>query len=68
MGPPTPLVLVYGFAFWLGLYLIGRDPRSPRLLLAGSGLVAYALALACDLLSVATTSLALTALRWRLLR
>jgi len=44
-------VLVYGFALWLGLYLIGRDPRAPRLLLTGSGLLAYALALACDLLS-----------------
>lgn len=42
--------LVYGLALWLGLYLIGRDPRAPRLLLTGSGLLAYALALACDLL------------------
>ena len=46
----TVFVLVYGLAFWLGLYLIGRDPRSPRLLLTGFGLVAYALAVACDLL------------------
>jgi len=38
----------YGLALWLGLYLICRDPRSPRLLFAGLGLVAYALALACD--------------------
>ena len=44
-------VLVYGLALWLGLYLIGRDPRAHRLLLTGSGLIAYALALACDLLS-----------------
>ena len=44
-------VLVYGLALWLGLYLIGRNPRAPRLLLTGSGLLAYALALACDLLS-----------------
>ena len=43
-------VLVYGLALWLGLYLIGRDPRSPRLLLTGLGLVAYALAVAGDLL------------------
>ena len=41
--------LVYGLALWLGLYPIGRDPRAPRLLLTGSGLLAYALALACDL-------------------
>jgi hypothetical protein len=44
-------VLVFGLALWLGLYLIGRDPRAPRLLLTGSGLLAYALAVACDLLS-----------------
>lgn len=44
-------VLAYGVALWLGLYLIGRDTRAPRLLLTGLGLLAYALALACDLLS-----------------
>jgi hypothetical protein len=43
--------LVYGLALWPGLYLIGRDPRSPRLLLTGLGLLTYALALACDLLT-----------------
>ena len=44
-------LLTYGLALWLGLYLIGRDPRAPRLLLTGSGLLAYALVLAYDLLS-----------------
>lgn len=44
-------VLVYGLALWLGLYLIGRDPGSPRLLLTGLGLVAYSLAVSGDLLS-----------------
>ncbi len=50
MGTITAFVSVYGIALWLGLYLIGRDPRSPRLLFTGLGLVAYALAVACDLL------------------
>ena len=53
-GTLTAVVLVYGFALWLGLYLIVRDPRSPALLLTGLGLAAYALALACDLLADAT--------------
>ncbi len=42
---------LYGFALWLGLCLIERDSRSPRLLLTGAGLAVYASALACDLLS-----------------
>ena len=50
VGFLSATALVYGLALWLGLYLIGRDPRSPRLLLTGAGLLAYALALACDLL------------------
>lgn len=53
-GTLTAVVLVYGYALWLGLYLIVRDPRSPALLLTGLGLAAYALALACDLLAGAT--------------
>ncbi len=52
----APTGLVYGFALWLGLYLIARDPRSPRLLLTGLGLVAYAAALAGDLLAGAATA------------
>lgn len=50
-GSLTAFVFVYGVALWLGLYLLGRDPRSPRLLLTGLGLVAYALAVACELLA-----------------
>ena len=49
------LVIVYGLAFWLGLYLIGRDPRSSRLLLTGTGLLAYAFAVACNLLADAAS-------------
>lgn len=41
-------IFAYGLSLWLGLYLIFRNPRSPRLLFAGLGLVAYAIALACD--------------------
>jgi hypothetical protein len=38
--------VAFGIAWWLGLYLIARDPRSPLLRRAGAGLLAYALALA----------------------
>ena len=45
-------VTVYWLALWLGLYLIGRrDPRNPRLLLTGTGLLADAFAVACNLLA-----------------
>ena len=46
----STFVGVYGLALWLGLYLIGRDPRNPQLLLAGLGLLAYALAVGGNLL------------------
>jgi hypothetical protein len=63
-------VLIYGFALWLGLYLIARDLASPRLRLAGLGLVAYALGLASDALAgrAPTPALALnlTRLGWPL--
>ena len=41
-------VVVFGFAWWLGLYLLARDPRKPTLWRAGLGLLAYGLALAAD--------------------
>ena len=41
---------IYVLALWLGLYLINRDVRQPRLLLAGLGLVFYAVALAATIL------------------
>lgn len=44
-------IVVYGLAFWLGLYLIGRDLRSVRLRLAGAGLVSYGLGWGLELLS-----------------
>jgi hypothetical protein len=44
-------VVTFGLAWWLGLYLLTRDPRKPLLNRAGIGLMIYALALAADTLS-----------------
>ncbi|MCI0393388.1 MAG: hypothetical protein L0322_00435, partial [Chloroflexi bacterium] len=44
-------LLAFTLAWWLGLYLLGRDPANPQLRFTGLGLVAYALSLAADLLS-----------------
>jgi hypothetical protein len=43
--------LAFAFAIWLGSYLIARDPRDGKLLLAGLGLIAYGLALGLDALT-----------------
>lgn len=48
----------FGFALWLGLYLLARDARQPLLRNAGLGLGAYALALAgATLFELSSTSL-----------
>ncbi len=64
-------VFIYSAVLWLGLYLIGRNPVSHRLWLAGLGLVTYALILGLNLLLVyAPTSdlaLILTRIHWSLL-
>lgn len=39
-------VAAFSVAWWLGLYLAGRDPADPAMSRAGLGLVSYALALA----------------------
>jgi len=39
-------IVAFGFAWWLGLYLLARDVTKPVLLRAGIGLLGYALALA----------------------
>lgn len=39
-------VVAFGFAWWLGLYLLARDAAKPTLRRAGIGLLGYALALA----------------------
>ncbi|MGB3437205.1 MAG: hypothetical protein WBA97_00520 [Actinophytocola sp.] len=41
-------VVAFGLAWWLGLYLIARDPRKATLQRAGLGLLVYGLALAAD--------------------
>jgi hypothetical protein len=43
-------LLTFAGAWWLGLYLLARDPRKPLLRRTALGLVSYALALAADLL------------------
>lgn len=42
-------LFAFGFALWLGSYLISRNWRSGRLLLAGLGLISYALGLGVEL-------------------
>lgn len=37
-------LLVSGLAWWLGLYLLARDPRKPLLWWAGSGMIGYSVA------------------------
>jgi hypothetical protein len=49
-------VIAFGLAWWLGLYLIARDPRKPVLRRAGAGLFAYAGALGCAALRAAGES------------
>jgi hypothetical protein len=51
--------VVFGLAWWLGLYLAARDPRKPVLLLAAAGLVGYALTVAVEALRLSTSSEAL---------
>jgi hypothetical protein len=48
MGSLALHIIVFGFALWQGFYLLGRDPRKPRLRYTGLGLIAYAVGLALD--------------------
>ncbi|MDX1614142.1 MAG: hypothetical protein R3300_07510, partial [Candidatus Promineifilaceae bacterium] len=69
MNSPDLLALtvtVFGLAWWLGLYLLARDPADQALRFAGLGLVSYALGLAADLLSQAAPTPASSQLlaRW----
>jgi len=41
-------VVAFGVAWWLGLYLLARDPAKPTLRRAGIGLLGYGLAIATD--------------------
>jgi hypothetical protein len=51
--------VVFGLAWWLGLYLAARDPGKPVLLLAAAGLAGYALTVAVEALRLTTSSVAL---------
>ena len=56
----------FAFTFWLGLYLLARNPVSPLLRFAGLGTTAYALALAVESISrYASPGLALALAGWR---
>ncbi|CAG0954184.1 hypothetical protein ANRL3_00445 [Anaerolineae bacterium] len=55
-------VLTFGFALWLGFYLLARNSAKPLLRLTSFGLLAYALGLAGDILSGYATGFSLTRL------
>jgi xanthine/uracil permease len=63
-------VSAFGIAWWLGLYVLARDPRKGVLRRAGLGLLAYAMALVVDqlgtswLLNVGLVLTCLPALAW----
>ena len=59
-------LVAFGLAWWLGLYLIGRDVSNPQLRFAGLGLMSYALALAVDILghSAADPVVTQNLIRW----
>lgn len=42
--------VVFGLSWWLGLYLLARDPRKPVLVLAALGLTSFAVVVALDAL------------------
>jgi hypothetical protein len=48
--------LVFCVSWWLGLYLLGRDPRKPVLALAALGLCSFAIAVALDAVRLVTHS------------
>ena len=44
--------VVFTLSWWLGLYLLARDPRKPVLVLAATGLTSFALVVALDAVRV----------------
>jgi hypothetical protein len=44
--------LVFSLSWWLGLYLVARDPRKPVLVLAAVGLTSFAVVVALDAVRV----------------
>lgn len=57
-------VVAFGFAWWLGLYLLARDLTKPALRRAGLGLLGYAAALATVDLPFHAVFLALPPVMW----
>src|SRR5690348_3221363 len=53
--------LTFGFAFWLGLYLLARNSTKALLRYAGLGILAYSLSLAAEILSESAPNIAITA-------
>lgn len=48
--------VVFALSWWLGLYLLARDPRKPVLVLAAIGLTSFAAVVALDAVRVLSTS------------
>jgi hypothetical protein len=46
--------VVFGLSWWLGLYLLTRDPRKPVLVLAAIGLTSFAVVVALDAVRLTT--------------
>lgn len=47
--------VVFALSWWLGLYLLARDPRKPVLVLAAIGLTSFAAVVALDAVRVLST-------------
>ena len=52
--------LVFTLSWWMGLYLLARDPRKPMLVLAAIGLTSFAAVVALDAVRVVGESAALS--------
>ena len=48
--------VVFTLSWWLGLYLLARDPRKPVLVLAAIGLTSFAAVVALDAVRVTSTT------------
>ncbi len=60
-------IFIFGFTLWLGAYLISRNPSELRLVLAGTGLMAYGITLALGIVASYGDNQDLTTqlLRWQ---
>ncbi len=54
--------LVFSLSWWLGLYLLARDPRKPVLVLAAIGLTSFATVVALDAVRVVSGNHALSSI------